>query len=101
MRCARNTRWQLGRRRIRDIRMPADTGDDLPAALPGFQQLRVDRGFRRAVFRILNQKIHPKSDRRQGRPGMGPLSILIPDVRKSSKRIIGRYGRFFQFNKEN
>ena len=71
MRCARNPQRQLGRRRIRDIRVPADTGDDLPAVLPGFQLLRGDCGFRRAVTGILNRKILPNSQSR-GASGDGP-----------------------------
>ena len=87
MRHVQNPQRQLGQRRSRDIRVPADIRDDLPAVLPGFQPLRGDRGFRRAVFWILNKKILTKSDRRQGRPGMDLLSILIPGIVKQAKRL--------------
>ena len=79
-----NPQRQLGQRLIREIRMPNDTRDDLPAVLPCFQLLWGDCGFRRAVSRILNKKILPKSDRRQGHPGMDLLSILILGIVKQA-----------------
>ena len=86
MRHARNPQRELGLPLLQDIRAPEDARDDLPAALPGFQMLWSDRGFRRAVFRILNKKILPTADRRQGHPGMDLLSILIPGIVKQAKR---------------
>ena len=86
MRQVQNAQRELGLPQLRDIRVPEDARDDLPAVLPGFQLLRADRGFRRAVFRILDKKILPHYDRGQGRPGMGPLSVLILGSVKQAKR---------------
>ena len=87
MRYLQNPQRQLGQRLIRDIRVAADTRDDLPAVLLGFQPLWGDRVFRKVVSRILNKKILPKSDRRQGRPGMDLLSILILGIVKQANRL--------------
>ena len=87
MRHVQNPQRELGLPLLQDIPVPKDARDDLPAVLPGFQLLWSDRGFRRAVFRILNKKILPHTDRRQGRPGMDPLSILILGIVKQAKHL--------------
>ena len=87
MRHVQNPQRELGLPLLQDIPVPKDTRDDLPAVLLGFQLLWSDRGFRRAVFRILNKKILPHTDRRQGRPGMDLLSILILGIVKQAKHL--------------
>lgn len=87
MRHVQNPQRELGLPLLQHIPVPKDTRDDLPAVLPGFQLLWSDRAFRRAVFRILNKKILPHADRRQGRPGMDLLSILILGIVKQAKHL--------------
>ena len=87
MKQVQNAQRELGLPLLRNIRVPEDTRDDLLAVLPGFHLLWADRGFRRTVFRILDKKILPHSDRRQGRPGMDLLSILILGIVKQAKRL--------------
>ena len=54
--------------------------DDIPRILRGLQHLYMDLALREKVFQLLEEKIAPKVNKRNGRPGMTLWRILVCGV---------------------
>ncbi|MCY4611821.1 MAG: ISNCY family transposase [Gammaproteobacteria bacterium] len=80
MRHVENPQRQFGQADILQIRLDPKSRDDIPALLLGLQHLY--RTKRDELFALLDERILPHSDRRNGRPGMDLWKILVLGVVK-------------------
>ncbi len=67
---------------ITKIRPTVKSRDDIPAILIGLQDLYSDEGTRKRLSGLPGRLVLPGKSRRVGRPGMEPLTILVPGVVK-------------------
>lgn len=72
----------LGRARIEEIEIDANSRDDIPAILLGLQSLYLDDALREAVFRLLQDRFGKDRKLTVGRPGMELWTILVLAVLK-------------------
>ena len=72
----------LGRTRIEDIEIDVKSRDDIPALLPGLQELYRNESLRRAVFKLLEDRFGKDCDLGVGRPGMELWTVLVLAVLK-------------------
>ncbi len=63
---------------ITRIRPTVKSRDDIPAILIGLQDPCGDEGTRKRLSGLPGRLVLPGKDRRVGRPGMEPLTILVP-----------------------
>ncbi len=63
---------------IRRIRPTVRSRDDIPAILIGLQDPCSDEGIRKRLSGFPGRMVPPGKNRRVGRPGMEPLTILVP-----------------------
>ena len=80
MRHIENPQRQFGQADLLQIRLDPKSRDDIPALLLGLQHLY--RTKRDELFALLDERILPHSDRRNGRPGMDLWKILVLGVVK-------------------
>jgi len=62
---------------ISKIKFDPKSRDDIPQILKGLQYLYTNVDSRRKLFNILEEKVNPKSDKTNGRPGMDLWKILV------------------------
>lgn len=67
---------ELGSPSISDVKIPADSRDELPAILRGLQFIYSTPEVNRKVFALLEEKILAGVDKNFGRPGMSLWEIL-------------------------
>ncbi len=67
---------------IRRIRLNVRSRDDIPGILIGLQDPCGDEGTRKRLFGLPGRMVLPGRSRRVDRPGMQPLTILVPGVVK-------------------
>ena len=77
MRQVRNPQYKLGEIPISKIKIDLKSRDDIPPLLLGLQYLSTTPELRNKVFKILEQKIKPDTDKNNGRPGMELWKILV------------------------
>ena len=70
-----------------DVELDLHCRDDIRKTLQGVQDLHSDPNFREPVFKLLDERLLPDADRRQGRPGTDLRSILVPGIVKQAKRM--------------
>ncbi len=82
MRRVHDTQRRPGAPDIRRIRPTVKSRDDIPAILIGLQDPFSDEGTRKRLFGLPGRMVLPGRSRRVGRPGMEPVTILVPGVVK-------------------
>jgi transposase, IS5 family len=80
MRVVQNPQMQIGQVDISKITFNLKSRDDIPKILRGLQHLYTDLPLRTALFTLLEKRIAPKVDKRNGRPGMALWTILVCGV---------------------
>jgi len=77
MRLVKDSQLRLGEVDIADIKFDPRCRDDIPQLLKGLQYLYITPGIREEIFKILEELIPSKVDRKNGRPGMELWRILV------------------------
>jgi transposase, IS5 family len=77
MRVTQNPQMQLGEVDISEIEFNIKSRDDIPKVLKGLQYIYVNLDVRRKIFSILEEKVLPKVNKKNGRPGMMLWKILV------------------------
>jgi IS5 family transposase len=77
MRQVINPQFKLGEIPVGKIKIDLNSRDDIPPLLSGLQYIYTDAELRAEVFEILEQKITPDTDKKNGRPGMELWKILV------------------------
>src|SRR5208283_4511449 len=80
MRVVQNHQMQIGEVDIAKIQFDLKSRDDIPRVLRGLQYLHTNRELRRKISHLLQQKILPKVDKNNGRPGMPLWCIFVAAV---------------------
>ncbi len=80
MRVVQPPQMQIGEVDISKITFDLKSRDDIPKILRGLQHLHMDLALRTALFALLEKRIAPKVDKRNGRPGMALWTILVCGV---------------------
>jgi len=80
MRIVQNPQMQLGEVDISQIKFNLKSRDDIPKILRGLQYLYMDMSLRERVFALLEKRIAPKVDKRNGRPGMPLWTAFVCGV---------------------
>lgn len=62
---------------ISQIKFDPKSRDDIPQILKGLQYLYTNSESRKKLFKVLEEKVAPKSDKMNGRPGMDLWKILV------------------------
>lgn len=77
MRVVQNPQMQIGEVDISQIKFDPKSRDDIPRILRGLQYLYMNLALREKIFQLLEEKVSPKVDKRNGRPGMTLWRILV------------------------
>jgi len=80
MRVVQNPQMQIGEVDISQIKFDPKSRDDIPRILRGLQHLYMNVALREEIFQLLEEKISPKVDKGNGRPGMTLWRILVCGV---------------------
>src|SRR5436190_13329586 len=80
MRVVQNPQMQIGEVDISQIKFDPKSRDDIPRILQGLQYLYINAALRKEIFQLLEDKIAPAVDKRNGRPGMTLWRILVCGV---------------------
>ncbi len=80
MRVVRNAQMQIGEVDVSQIQFDPKSRDDIPRILRGLQHLHMNLALREEIFRLLEAKISPQVNKRNGRPGMTLWRILVCGV---------------------
>jgi hypothetical protein len=80
MRVVQNPQMQIGQIDISHIKIDAKSRDDIPRILRGLQHLYMDVPLREKLFALLESRLLPKIDKRNGRPGMALWTIFVCGV---------------------
>jgi hypothetical protein len=80
MRVVQNPQMQIGEVDISQMKFDIKSRDDIPKILRGLQHLYMDLPLRAQIFTLLETRIAPNVDKRNGRPGMALWSILVCGV---------------------
>ena len=80
MRVVQNPQMQIGEVDISQIKFDPKSRDDIPRILRGLQHLYMNVALREEIFQLLEARISPKADKRNGRPGMTLWRILVCGV---------------------
>lgn len=80
MRVVQNPQMQIGEVDISQIKFDPKSRDDIPRILQGLQYLYINAALRKEIFQLLEDKISPAVDKRNGRPGMTLWRILVCGV---------------------
>ncbi len=75
-----NSQMQIGQTSISDIQFDPKSRDDIPKILRGLQYIYVTDSTREPIFKLLEEKIAPKVDKNNGRPGMELWKIFVLGV---------------------
>ena len=71
---------ELGQAAISDIQFNPKSRDDIPKILKGLQYLYLTDSIREPIFKLLEEKILPGIDKKNGRPGLSLWKILVMGV---------------------
>lgn len=77
MRQVKNPQFKLSEIPIAAIKIDLKSRDDIPPLLLGLQYVYTTPELREKVFAILEQKVKPNTDKKNGRPGMELWRILV------------------------
>ena len=77
MRVVQNLQMQIGETDISQMKFDLKSRDDIPKILRGLQHLYMDVALREEVFALLEKRIAPEVDKRNGRPGMPLWSAFV------------------------
>ena len=80
MRVVQNEQMIIGEVDISKITFNPKSRDDIPKILKGLQFVYTNVGLRSAIFELLQDKVAPKVDKNNGRPGMPLWTILVCGV---------------------
>jgi len=80
MRVVQNPQMLIGEVDISKMKFDLKSRDDIPKILRGLQHLYMDLPLRERIFSLLENRISPKADKRNGRPGMALWAILVCGV---------------------
>ena len=80
MRVVQNVQMQIGEVDISQIELDPKSRDDIPQILKGLQHLYVNQALRAEIFELLQTRVAPRVDKRNGRPGMELWKILVCGV---------------------
>ena len=80
MRVVQNVQMQIGEVDVSKVKFDLKSRDDIPKILRGLQHLYMELPLRTKLFELLEEKIAPKVDKRNGRPGMTLWSIFVCGV---------------------
>ena len=80
MRVVLNPQMQIGQVDISKIEIDSKSRDDIPKILRGLQHLYQDLPLRKALFELLEERIAPTVDKRNGRPGMALWPVFVCGV---------------------
>ncbi len=70
----------LGEAAIASIQINPKSRDDIPKILKGLQHIYVTESIREPIFSLLEERMLPGVDKRNGRPGMMLWTILVLGV---------------------
>ena len=77
MRIVIDNQLKFGTIDISKIKFDTKSRDDIPQILKGLQYLYTNADTRSKLFNILEEKVTPKADKTNGRPGMDLWKILV------------------------
>jgi len=71
---------EIGQASIAEIRFDVKSRDDIPKILKGLQYIYLTDSIRDPIFKLLEEKVLPGVDKKNGRPGMALWKILVMGV---------------------
>lgn len=71
---------ELGQLTIAEIKFNPKSRDDIPKILRGLQYLYLTDAVREPIFKLLEEKVLPGIDKKNGRPGLSLWKILVMGV---------------------
>lgn len=77
MRKSISNQFTFGMIDISQIKFDIKSRDDIPQILKGLQYIYMQKEIREKIFQILESKIAPNIDKKNGRPGMDLWKILV------------------------
>ena len=80
MRVVQNVQMEIGEVDVSKVKFDLKSRDDIPKILRGLQHLYVDPALRTELFELLQAEVLPKTDKRNGRPGMTLWRIFVCGV---------------------
>ena len=80
MRVVQNVQMEIGEVDVSKVKFDLKSRDDIPKILRGLQHLYVDPALRTQLFELLQAEVLPKTDKRNGRPGMTLWRIFVCGV---------------------
>jgi len=80
MRVVQNVQMEIGEVDVSKVKFDLKSRDDIPKILRGLQHLYVDPALRTKLFELLEAEVLPKTDKRNGRPGMTLWRIFVCGV---------------------
>ena len=80
MRVVQNVQMEIGEVDVSKVKFDLKSRDDIPKILRGLQHLYMDLGLRTKLFELLEAEVLPKTDKRNGRPGMTLWRIFVCGV---------------------
>jgi len=80
MRVVQNVQMEIGEVDVSKVKFDLKSRDDIPKILRGLQHLYVDPVLRTQLFELLESQVLPKTDKRNGRPGMTLWRIFVCGV---------------------
>lgn len=80
MRVVQNVQMQIGEVDVSTVKFDLKSRDDIPKILRGLQHLYMDLALRTKLFELLEEEVLPKTDKRNGRPGMTLWRIFVCGV---------------------
>src|SRR3972149_3551221 len=80
MRVVQNVQMEIGEVDVSKVKFDLKSRDDIPKILRGLQHLYMDLALRTKLFELLEEHVAPKTDKRNGRPGMTLWRIFVCGV---------------------
>lgn len=77
MRVVQDRQMQIGEVDVSQIKFDLKSRDDIPKILRGLQHLYMDLALREQVFALLEERIAPAVNKRNGRPGMALWKLFV------------------------
>lgn len=75
-----NLQMEIGQSSIADIKFDLKSRDDIPKILQGLQYIYITDSIREPIFKLLEEKVLPGVDKKNGRPGMSLWKMLVLGV---------------------
>jgi hypothetical protein len=79
-RVVKRAQMEIGELPIAEVKFDLKSRDDIPKILRGLQHIYITRALRDPIFALLEDKILPKVDKKNGRPGMDLWKIFVLGV---------------------